>query len=341
MLGGDGESALVVDTRTHPGPGARDPRRPARPRRAAGRDRRQHARPLRPRVRQPGVPAGRDLGPRALPDDDPSAPASASWPRSLAEVAATCADELAEVRLDPPDRMFAEQATLDLGGREVRLGLPRPRPHGQRHRGLDPRRGCPVRRRPARERRHALLRRRLPDGLARDGRGDAPAGRARDGGRAGPRGRRGAVVRDRVAGRLPVDRRAGAAGPRRRAATSTPRSPPSPYPPEPSREPLERALAQLRGALDAAPEPATASSAPRATRRRGPPSGRGPAHRRSRPARAPAMSRSTSVIPSSMPRGRRSVAIRCQSARRGSIGRFAESMPSSATPRRMNGKTVV
>ena len=37
---------------------------------AAGRDRRQHARPLRPRLRQPGVPAGRDLGPRALPDDD-------------------------------------------------------------------------------------------------------------------------------------------------------------------------------------------------------------------------------------------------------------------------------
>ena len=47
------------------------------------------------------------------------------------------------------------------------------------------------------------------------------------------------------------------------------------------------------------------------------------------------------MIPSSMPRGSRSVARRFQSARRGSIAMFAESIPSSATPRRMNGKTVV
>ena len=31
------------------------------------------------------------------------------------------ADELAEVVLDPPDRVFADAATLDLGGREIRL----------------------------------------------------------------------------------------------------------------------------------------------------------------------------------------------------------------------------
>jgi glyoxylase-like metal-dependent hydrolase (beta-lactamase superfamily II) len=31
------------------------------------------------------------------------------------------ADDLAEVTLDPPDRVFTDAATLDLGGREIRL----------------------------------------------------------------------------------------------------------------------------------------------------------------------------------------------------------------------------
>ena len=44
---------------------------------------------------------------------------------------------------------------------------------------------------------------------------------------------------------------------------------------------------------------------------------------------------------SSMPCGRRSPASRAQSARRGPIAMFAVSMPSSETPRRMNGNTVV
>ena len=118
VLGGD--AALVVDTRTTLGPGARDPRRPARPRLAPRRHRRQHPRPLRPRLRQRRVPAGRDLGPRAVPDDDRADRASPSGSRSSRELPAL-ADELAEVVLDPPDRVFADAATLDLGGREIRL----------------------------------------------------------------------------------------------------------------------------------------------------------------------------------------------------------------------------
>ena len=53
---------------------------------------------------------------------------------------------------------------------------------------------------------------------------------------------------------------------------------------------------------------------------------------------------STSVIPAAVAEARSAggrVAIRAQSARRASIGMFAESIPSSATPRRMNGRTVV
>ena len=52
-------------------------------------------------------------------------------------------------------------------------------------------------------------------------------------------------------------------------------------------------------------------------------------------------SRSTSVRSSSSPRGRRSVAKRCQIRRRSSIATLVESMPRIAAPRRMNGRTVV
>ena len=150
-------------------------------------------------------------------------------------------------RVDPPDRTFAESATVEIdpGGRRG-AALPRPRPHGSRHRRHRPRHGGLVRRRPARERRDAILRRRLSDGLARDGRGAGRADRGRRR-RAGPRdladrafaggswrrsapsrrwrGWHAAIVgsrRDRR-GALPGGRRARAA---------------------------ERALAQLRGELD-------------------------------------------------------------------------------------------
>ena len=64
ILGDDG----VLDRR-HPdlaSPGRRDPRRPARAHAAARPSGRQHARPQRPRLRQPPLPAGADLGPRPL-----------------------------------------------------------------------------------------------------------------------------------------------------------------------------------------------------------------------------------------------------------------------------------
>jgi glyoxylase-like metal-dependent hydrolase (beta-lactamase superfamily II) len=44
--------------------------------------------------------------------------------RMLAEIAASFperAEEIAEVMIDPPDRTFAESATLEIGGREIRL----------------------------------------------------------------------------------------------------------------------------------------------------------------------------------------------------------------------------
>ena len=75
----------------------------------AGRDRRQHARPLRPRLRQRGLPAGGDLGPRAVRDDDPPhrrGAARRSRPSAVPDLAA----ELADVVLDPPDRTFTERA---------------------------------------------------------------------------------------------------------------------------------------------------------------------------------------------------------------------------------------
>src|SRR5262249_28065940 len=39
----------------------------------------------------------------------------------LREYLPDMADELAEVVLDPPDKLFTETATIDLGGREIRL----------------------------------------------------------------------------------------------------------------------------------------------------------------------------------------------------------------------------
>ncbi len=189
-------------------------------------------------------------------------------------------DDLAEVVIDPPDRLFFEQASICLDdGREVSLATPRPRPHRQRRRPARRRRGRPVRGRSRGERRDALLRRRLPDGLARHDRGAARAGRPVDGRRPGARRPRRSRVRRIAARGLPRGRRRA-----RRVhageATVDDVLPLVPYPADEAREPVERAVAQLRGELEAASRPSPRPGRP------GPPSGRAPGRRRWRPARA-------------------------------------------------------
>ena len=68
-------TCMVIDTRSTHVQGARDPRRPARADDGAGDGRRRHARPLRPRLRQPRLPAGADLGSRAAASRSWSGPA--------------------------------------------------------------------------------------------------------------------------------------------------------------------------------------------------------------------------------------------------------------------------
>ena len=140
------------------------------------------------------------------------------------------AAELAETVLDPPERTFPERVDDRPRRARDRARAPRPSPHGQRHRGPDPRRRRHLRRRPRRERRAALLRRRLPDGLAGDGRGAARAGGRPDGRRPGPRRPRRAGVRRAVARGDPGDRgrsrcASSAARPRSRTAIAA-----APYP---------------------------------------------------------------------------------------------------------------
>ena len=117
VLGGD--DVLLIDTRsTHVQ--AREIVDDLRTlTRDAGDARRRHARPFRPCLRQPRLPAGDDLGPRALRRvhraDRRGAPGAGR--RREAEIAA----DLAEVVLDPPDRTFAETAYVDVGDRRVEL----------------------------------------------------------------------------------------------------------------------------------------------------------------------------------------------------------------------------
>ena len=245
------------------------------------------------------------------------------------------ADELAEVVLDPPDRVFADAATLDLGGREIRLAY-----LGRGHTDNDIVVSIP----------DAdvlcagdLLENGAPpwfgDGYPMDWPATAEARPGADR-RARPWSARGTAT---TPGARSWRRRWRSSGPSPRwrrgctpaTWTSRRRSPRRRIPAAAAREPIERALAQLRGELDR-------SSAARAPL----PETRTTQRPRAWPATiassaGSSVSRSTSVIPSSMPRGARSVARRFQSARRGPIAMFAESMPSSATPRRMNGKTVV
>ncbi len=165
------------------------------------------------------------------------------------------AAELAEVVLDPPDRTFAERVTLDLGGRRIDLDY-----LGRGHTDNDI-----VVRIPDADVLCAgdLLENGAPpyfgDGFPIDwpvtveallglvgertvvvpGHGD-PAGRA-------------FVERSLAAFRAIAD--AGRADPRRRAVARGGVGI-APYPADAAGEPLERALAQLRGELDAPPAPA-------------------------------------------------------------------------------------
>ena len=117
-----------------------DPRRPPGARLAAGRDRRQHPRPLRPLLRQP-----RSSGRAVIWGHE----------RCAAMIERTGEAQLAHsARGGPGPRRRAGRGrrstrptarsptapTIDLDGRAIELALPRPRPHGQRHRGHDPRR---------------------------------------------------------------------------------------------------------------------------------------------------------------------------------------------------------
>ena len=79
------------------------------------------------------------------------------------------AADLPEVVIDPPDRTFSETAFVDVGDRRVELRF-----LGRGHTDHDivirvAGRGRPVRRRPPRERRRAVVRRRLSARLAGDG----------------------------------------------------------------------------------------------------------------------------------------------------------------------------
>ena len=342
VLAGDEESALVVDTRTHPGAGARDAGRPARPRRAAGRassstrhGHYDHA--FGNQVFRPAV----DLGSRALPDDDPSAPVSAS----CAGIARRGPAPRGRARRGRPRSagpgVRRHVTTLDLGGREVRL---RPTSGAATRTTTSwSRSPTPTSCAPATCSRTATTPY-FGDGYPMDwpatveamlpmvGRGTAVV--------PGHGDVAGRVVRDRVAGRHPVDRRAGRRG-------STPATldleaviAASPYPPGRRASRWSEPLAQLRGA-DARPEPR-----PAVARRGLPGDADHPA-----PACLPiddrvqrGLQRVEVDLRDRRPRCRAGAgrsAIRCQSARRGSIGMFAESMPRSATPRRMNGRTVV
>ena len=120
VLGGDGESALVVDTRSTPAQARElvdDLRQLGAPRvgivvNTHG----HHDHVFGNQVFRPAVIWGHDRC-RTMVER--------TGERQLAAIVAQMpqvADELAEVRLDPPDRTFALEATLDLGGREIRLG---------------------------------------------------------------------------------------------------------------------------------------------------------------------------------------------------------------------------
>ena len=118
------------------------------------------------------LPAGADLGPRPLRDDDHGRPAPTNgqaWRPRIPELA----DELDEVVLDPPDRTSRRRATIvDAGGRRIEL-----RYLGRGHTDNDivvivPDADVLFAGDLRRGRRAAVLRRRLPARLAGDRRAD-------------------------------------------------------------------------------------------------------------------------------------------------------------------------
>ena len=168
---------------------------------------------------------------------------------TIEEVAAelpAIASDIREVVIDPPDRTFDDRATVEVGDRVVELAY-----LGRAHTDTDivitvPDARRAVRRRPARGRGAAELRRLLPDGVAGRGRADPAAGR----GRGRPRARQGRrpFLRRGSARGLPRHRRARAAGPRGRAVDLEAALAEAPFGAA-ARDAFDRALPQLRGEL--------------------------------------------------------------------------------------------
>ena len=78
------------------------------------------------------LPAGHDLGPRALRHVH-AADRRSAQARDRPRANPTSPTDLAEVVIDPPDRTFDDTATIEVGGRAARAALRRARPHRPRH----------------------------------------------------------------------------------------------------------------------------------------------------------------------------------------------------------------
>ena len=162
--------ALVIDTRSTYAQ-AREIQEHVRELTDAPVERRgRHARPLRPRVRQCGLPAGDDLGSRTLRlvhdrtgerRKERSPPRSPGSPTSSRDRHRSAGPGVRHPRHDRGRRA---------GGGSALHG---PRPYRPRHPHRYPRHRCRIRRRPRRERERAVLQRRLPARMA----GDAPGPR--------------------------------------------------------------------------------------------------------------------------------------------------------------------
>ena len=252
VLGGDGQTALVVDTRSTPAQARElldDLRDLGAPRVGIVVNTHGHYdHAFGNQVFRPAVIWGHERCRTMI---------ERTGERQLASILAEAprlADELAEVRLDPPDQVFSDGVTLDLGGREVRLAY-----LGRGHTDNDIVVSIP----------DAdvlcagdLLENGNPpyfgDGYPMDWPATVEAmvpmvGRATavvpgHGDVAGRSFVTGSLAALRSIAELATRVHAGELDLEAAIAAS-------PYPPEPSREPLERALAQLRGALDDASEP--------------------------------------------------------------------------------------
>ena len=219
--------------------------RPARADHGSGDGRRRHARPLRPRLRQPRLPARHRSGVTTA--------ASTFMDRTGEARRARIAHEEPDIAADlrrGRHRPAGPDVLRDARPRCRRTARVELRYLGRGHTDHDivigvPGRGRPVRRRPARERRRAVLRRRLSARLAGDGlarrracpgvwscRATATTPAAGSPSRRRPRSRRSPTLARRVHARRDDPRRGG-----RRDAV------PRAIRPRTSERPLERALA--------------------------------------------------------------------------------------------------